>query len=710
MKVIQANRTSKPLLLGLVLFAALAAIWALWPNHTSTVEAAPPPPVCIPNTIAHPGPCRALINAATVAGNGTVASGLLSEESKIAADQGFEVTVVTDVTWGIMTATGGAPGTNFSDYELLIAGDPNCGDLPPYLIATAPIYGSVVLGLAGSGRTQAGNRIAVGTDVVFHGGTLTSLRGEIIRDGISYAGQQPNRTGMYFDTTCAADYSGQSAQTLAILTSLSAGVGPWTIHTGTSGPGSTVPCGGSVSLIASVLPAFATLTTASLAGWNCSVHEAFPTFPSDWSALAVATDAVSLTPTCGTDPNTLLDACGEPYILVAGSSIVVVSASISVTPPVATNPAGTNHTVTAHVTSGGSPLVGQVVTFTVTGQNAGAVGTCVPAGCVTNSNGDVSFTYFDANGVGDDTIKASFTDATGSLQSATAQKHWVVAVTQGCITIVKKTVPQDPSDPGFDFEWDFQGPLGFSGLPFAMTDTQTATFCPTETGIYNFSELPKPGWTLTNIVCSSSPLGSTFAFAQYGPGPVNVNLFLSWTSFLQGHTGVQINLANATNVTCTFTNSKDACITIFKQAIPDTSTPFNFHWNGPPPVPAIRDFALVDGLGGHTVCGPPGQYRFDELAPFPAGYGVANISCGSHALNHFGIYFTTVLAAGENVTCTFTNGTGALPIAPPVGGLVALSVSDSGSPFPSLPLAAIAAGVMAVMGAGLWYGRRRWLR
>jgi hypothetical protein len=46
----------------------------------------------------------------------------------------------------------------------------------------------------------------------------------------------------------------------------------------------------------------------------------------------------------------------------------------------------------------------------------------------------------------------------------------------------------------------------------------------------------------------------------------------------------------------------------------------------------------------------------------------------------------------------------------PVGGAVALSVTDSGSPFPSMPLAAVAAGVMAVMGAGLWYGRRRWLR
>jgi hypothetical protein len=44
-----------------------------------------------------------------------------------------------------------------------------------------------------------------------------------------------------------------------------------------------------------------------------------------------------------------------------------------------------------------------------------------------------------------------------------------------------------------------------------------------------------------------------------------------------------------------------------------------------------------------------------------------------------------------------------------VGGIVGLTVSSSGSPFPSLPLAAVASSVivMAVMGAGLWYGRRR---
>ena len=196
----------------------------------------------------------------------------------------------------------------------------------------------------------------------------------------------------------------------------------------------TPPCGGSVSLIASN-PSFADLTTASLQGWSCSVHKSFPTFRDDWSALAVATDTPSH-PTCGVDPGTGSNACGEAYILIAGSSIVVNSLVISVSPLDDTNPVGTSHTVTANVhAAGGAPVVaGQLVDFTVTGQNAGASGTCVPADCKSDVNGNVAFTYSDGNGAGDDTIKASFTDTAGSLQTATAQKHWVAVATKSTST------------------------------------------------------------------------------------------------------------------------------------------------------------------------------------------------------------------------------------------------------------------------------------
>jgi hypothetical protein len=378
---------------GLVFVAVAGLLGLTVPAYAMTAQAAVP---------------KALINASTVVGSP-------SQEEQIATAMGFAVTVVDDATWGALTAS------DFGLYDLLIAGDPGCGSLPPGLISSASVYGPVVMGLAG-GRTSPGNRILVGTDPVFHdGGDYTSpgARGTIIREGIDFAGSQPGTTGMYFDSSCAAF---QSTGILAILDALSAGGGAWTIDV-------SPPCGGNVSLIASN-PSFADLTTASLQGWSCSVHESFPTFRTDWSALAVATDTAS-TPTCGVDPGTGLNACGEAYILIAGSSIVVGSLVISVSPLDSTNPVGTTHMVTANVhdASGAPPVAGQLVDFTVTGQNAGASGTCVPVDCKSDVNGDVSFTYSDGAGAGDDTIKASFTDAAGSLQTATAQKHWVMSAT-----------------------------------------------------------------------------------------------------------------------------------------------------------------------------------------------------------------------------------------------------------------------------------------
>jgi hypothetical protein len=136
-----------------------------------------------------------------------------------------------------------------------------------------------------------------------------------------------------------------------------------------------------------------------------------------------------------------------------------VSGSISLTPATATNPAGTDHTVTANVTSGGSPVADQVVTFSVTGQNAGAIGTCVLASCATDASGNVTFTYHDTNGAGDDTITASFTDATGALQSATAAKHW--AVTDPTITAAGAAVAATEG-------------TAFSGTVATFTDPDTA--------------------------------------------------------------------------------------------------------------------------------------------------------------------------------------------------------------------------------------------
>ena len=361
----------------------------------------------------------ALINASTVTGGAT------SREAVAATAEGFTVTVVTDAVWDAMTAA------QFGAFDLLIIGDPTCSNSSANAaISNSATWAPVVMGTAG-GRTQAGNRILIGTDPVFHFGQGGSA---LIPRGIRFAGAQTGRTGLYFTTSCTS--STFLPAILTTLDSLSTGTGTWTAN-------NVPPCGGSVSLIASE-PSFAGLTSANLQGWGCSVHTTYPTFKSDWNALAVATDTPT-TPTCGVDPNTGMSRCGQAYILVAGSSIVVVSDSIALSPLTATNPVNTPHTVTATVRRSGSPLPNQVVTFTVTGANAGATGTCSPAGCITNASGLVTFTYTGTN-VGNDTITGSFTDINGSLQSATAQKTWVAGT--GTVCTPTTTVTEGDLFPG----------------------------------------------------------------------------------------------------------------------------------------------------------------------------------------------------------------------------------------------------------------------
>jgi hypothetical protein len=341
----------------------------------------------------------------------SVSGGAGSSEATRAASLGFTVTVVDDATWGAMTAT------QFSDYQLIIVGDPTCSSLPAVVSENAQALSDAVMDRVGS-NTHAGNRILIGTDPQFHNG---QGGGELIDAGIDFAGVQEGASGLYLTFTCVdPDYDGNGVpdgQDL-LLPKLTIDATPgWTQN---QGP----PCGGEVSLISNA-DQFSSLTTSDIAGWGCSVHETFPTFPSDWNPLAIATDTPTA-PTCGTDVETGDPECGEAYLLIAGTGIVSEAPNLELTPLTATNPVGTTHTVTAKVTnSGGTPRSGVTVTFTVTGANAGASGTCAPASCTTPANGQVTFTYTGTN-PGDDTINASIT-VDGSTQTATAAKTWVAA-------------------------------------------------------------------------------------------------------------------------------------------------------------------------------------------------------------------------------------------------------------------------------------------
>jgi uncharacterized repeat protein (TIGR01451 family) len=338
----------------------------------------------------------------------SVSGGAASAEATRATDLGFAVTLVDDATWGAMTAA------QFADYQLLVVGDPTCSSLRPVVSQNAQALSDAVMARAG-GNTKAGNRILIGTDPRFH---YSQGGNKVIDAGIDFAGVQEGATGLYLDFTCSdPDWDGNGIPDGQdkLLPKLS--VAPAPVWTQNAGP----PCGGSVSLISNAAQ-FSSLKTTDIQGWSCSVHETFPTFPTDWSALAIATDTTTK-PTCGTDVDTGEAKCGEAYLLIAGSGIVSEAPNLALTPATATNPVGTTHTVTATVTNtNGSARSGVLVSFVVTGANSGATGTCAPVNCTTGADGKVTFTYMGTN-LGDDTINAAIT-VDGSRQTATASKTW----------------------------------------------------------------------------------------------------------------------------------------------------------------------------------------------------------------------------------------------------------------------------------------------
>jgi hypothetical protein len=362
----------------------------------------------------------------------------ISLEQYAAEQAGYTVTVVSGTEWEAMTAE------EFAHYQLLIVGDPFCSDTASSAITTASTWAPVVMGTSGL-NPLVGNRVVVGTDPEFHylegaGGAQPTNAAEpttggaehLEQDGITYAGGVSGATGVYFGTSCEDPNPTPEGSTpvaggdLTVLEQLTtSGSGQWTENT-------EVPCGGSVQQIAEN-PTFDSgatkLTDENIQGWGCSDHITFPHFPTDWNALAVATDT-SEKPTCGTDPESKEEVCGEAYVLVAGEGIVAAAPNLELSPAAGTEGAGGTHTVTAKVIRDGEPVADTAVNFLITGQNAGVTGTCTTSTgesdptCETDATGVVRYTYSDTNGVGTDTINASIVLA-GTTEHATASEEWV---------------------------------------------------------------------------------------------------------------------------------------------------------------------------------------------------------------------------------------------------------------------------------------------
>lgn len=334
----------------------------------------------------------------------SVTGGIGSLEATNAIGNGFTVDLKTDAQWVAMTAA------DFAAYDLVIVGDPTCNVTSSAVSLNADALADAVMARAG-GRSRIGNRMLIGTDPVFH---RTAGGAKLIETGIDYVSSRTAATNLYLDLSCSdPNYDGVGGPDVVTKLLPKLTVDPTPDWTETF----PVPCSGEVSLISNAAQ-FSTLTSANLKNWFCSSHMTFPTYPTDWAPLAVSTDAPTDV-TCGNDVDTGLSACGESYILIAGTGITATAPNLSLSPLTSSGPVFSNHTVTATVSDPDTmlPLAGVLVNFLVTGANNGM------GSCTTLADGKCTFSYIGAS-PGDDTIFASIT-LDGATQSATAERTWV---------------------------------------------------------------------------------------------------------------------------------------------------------------------------------------------------------------------------------------------------------------------------------------------
>lgn len=407
---------------GLLLLGAVAMLAA---SFATAGGAAADPPA--------PGDNKVLIYGPSVSG------GTSSEEAVAAANLGFTVDVVDGATWAAMTAD------DFDDYRALILGDPTCsagylGDAE----SNATVWGGVV----------DGNVIINNTDPVFHSGQGGAA---LTENSVAFAVDEAGKTGLYVSLSCTAD--SVTPEPVPVL----AGLGTFEDR--------DADCWNDAHIVATH-PALAGMTDADLSNWGCSVHGRFTTWPSDFQVLVIAEDP--------TGPYTAGDgSVGFPYVLARGEGLTAIS-DITLAPGTATNPVGTDHTVTATVVEGepGSttPVVGTEVTFEVlSGPHAGTTGTGT-----TDADGEATFTYT-GTAPGTDTIQARFTDSEDVVQrSNIVEKVWDAApVTDETLSGTKYY------DANANGQWDV-GEEGIGGWPVDLGGDSAAQTLTAADGTYSF--------------------------------------------------------------------------------------------------------------------------------------------------------------------------------------------------------------------------------
>ena len=274
--------------------------------------------------------------------------------------------------------------------------------------------------------------------------------------------------------------------------------------------------------------------------------------------------------------------------------------------------------------------------FTFTGELAGTIGDGQAIGPKSVAPGSYTATEAAQDGWDLTQISCDDTNSSGNLATRTATFNVAAGedvtctftnTKKGSITIVKATVPgEDPQDFTFDPSANLSADTFVLDTDPGSGTAASKAFTGLAPGTYSVQELATAGWDLTALACAGGA---------------------STTTNLDTRTAT-INLAAGETVTCTFTNTKRGSITLIKQTIPD-GDPQQFTFTG----------ELAGTIGDGQAIGPksvaPGSYTATEAAQ--DGWDLTQISCDD--TNSSGNLATRTatfnVAAGEDVTCTFTN-------------------------------------------------------
>jgi hypothetical protein len=276
---------------------------------------------------------------------------------------------------------------------------------------------------------------------------------------------------------------------------------------------------------------------------------------------------------------------------------------------------------------------------------------------VVSTSGSATFTKtikFDGSVASSTGTLSDVAQVVGADDSVLAEATGSVGITATkCATLTVKKVTDPASDPQV-FDFDLTG----DGVPAELAlDTNAASatpsqetfeLVPADLGAHTVNEVVPDGWTRTNVVCEGDD-----------------------DSSVDEDTGLAtLDISPGEDVTCTYTNTKDASLTIVKQTDP-ASDPQDFHFDlavpGGSSVPTDLDLdtdGSDDTLDSEETFTLPasdlGGYTITE-AETP-GWGLTNLVCDGdedHTVNLDTRTATVDVNAGEDVTCTFTNTKGA---------------------------------------------------